>query len=271
MTEPISETEPRPVLESFRLDGKTAIVTGGSRGIGRAITLGLAQAGAEVAIVYEKARDRAEEVLAEVRGLGRTKSYIQQADVGASDDIARMAAEAEDRFGRVDILVNNAGIAHTAPAEDLTEESWERMIRINLTSVFLSCQAVGRLMIKQRKGVIINIGSLSAKIVNFPQKQAHYNAAKAGVHLLSKCLAVEWAPHNIRVNILVPGYIHTELVDPYLEAHPKEAAEHWLKPSVQNRFGTPEELAGAAVYLASDASTFMTGEEMVIDGGYTLR
>ena len=262
---------PTLVLDSFRLDGKAAIVTGASRGIGRAIALGLAEAGADVAILYEKAHTQAESLLAEVQALGRARSYVQQVDVGSSADVAAMAAEAERRFGRVDILVNNAGIAHNAPAEDMTEAEWERMIRINLTSVFLCCQAVGRLMIRQRSGVIVNVGSLSARIVNFPQKQAHYNAAKAGVHLLSKCLAVEWAPHNIRVNVLVPGYIHTELVDPFLEKHAEAAAEHWLKPSVQNRFGRPDELAAAAVYLASDASSFMTGEEMVIDGGYTLR
>ncbi|MGF1625681.1 MAG: SDR family NAD(P)-dependent oxidoreductase, partial [Alphaproteobacteria bacterium] len=228
-------------------------------------------AGADVAILYEKAQDRAESLLGEVQALGRSRSYIQQVDVGSSADVQRMAAEAERRFGTVDILVNNAGIAHNAPAEDLAEADWERMIRINLTSVFLCCQAVGRLMIRQQSGVIVNVGSLSARIVNFPQKQAHYNAAKAGVHMFSKCLAVEWAPHGIRVNVLVPGYIHTELVDPFLDKYPQDAAEHWLKPSVQNRFGEAEELAGAVVYLASDASTFMTGEEMVIDGGYTLR
>ncbi len=259
------------VLDRFRLDGRKAIVTGGGRGIGRGIALALGQAGADVAIVYEKAKDRAEGVLAELQALGRTGSYVQQADVSASADVQRMAEEAERRFGRVDILVNNAGIAHNAAAEDMTESQWERMIRMNLTSVFLSCQAIGRQMIRQKSGVIINIGSLSAKIVNFPQKQAHYNAAKAGVHLLTKCLAVEWAPHNIRVNALVPGYIHTELVDPIMEKHGEMVKKHWLEPSVQNRFGTVEELGAAAVYLASDASTFTTGEEMVVDGGYTLR
>ncbi len=264
-------TDRRSVLDRFRLDGRTAIVTGGSRGIGRAIALALGEAGADVAVIFEKAAARAEEVVAALHALGRRRSYAQQADVAQSQAVAQIADEAEQRFGRIDILVNNAGIAHNAAAEDLTEAEWERMIRVNLTSVFLCCQAVGRRMIRQRSGTIINVGSLSARIVNYPQKQAHYNAAKAGVHLLSKCLAVEWAPHNIRVNVLVPGYIHTELVDPFLARHPEAAAEHWLKPSVQNRFGAPEELAGAAVYLASDASSFMTGEEMVIDGGYTLR
>ena len=261
----------RPVLDSMRLDGKGAIVTGGSRGIGRALALGLAEAGADVAILYEKAKDRAESLLEEVQALGRGRSYIAQVDVGDQAQVQAMADKAKQRFGRVDILVNNAGIAHNAPAEDMTLDAWDRMVRINLTSVFLCCQAVGRVMIAQGGGSIVNVGSLSAKIVNFPQKQAHYNAAKAGVHLFSKCLAVEWAPHNIRVNVLVPGYIHTELVDPFLEKHADQAAEHWLKPSVQNRFGEAHELAAAVVYMASDAASFMTGEEMVIDGGYTLR
>ena len=120
--------------------------------------------------------------------------------------------------------------------------------------------------------MIVNVGSLSAKIVNFPQKQAHYNAAKAGVHMLTKCLAVEWAPHGIRVNVLVPGYIHTELVDPIMEQHGEMVKKHWLEPSVQNRFGDGGRTGcGRHLYLASDASTFTTGEEMVVDGGYTLR
>jgi NAD(P)-dependent dehydrogenase (short-subunit alcohol dehydrogenase family) len=261
----------KSVLDRFKLDGKKAIVTGGSRGIGRGIAVALAEAGADVAIVYEKAKERAEGVLAELQALGRTHSYVQQADVSVTADVQRMAEEAQRRFGQVDILINNAGIAHNAALEDMTEVEWERMIRMNLTSVFLCSQAVGRLMIKQKSGVIINVGSLSAKIVNFPQKQAHYNAAKAGVHLLTKCLAVEWAPHGIRVNVLVPGYIHTELVDPIMEQHGEMVKKHWLEPSVQNRFGTVEEMGAATVFLASDASTFTTGEEMVVDGGYTLR
>ena len=260
-----------PVLNTFRLDGKSVIVTGASRGIGRALAWGLAEAGADVAILYEKERERAESLLDEVRALGRGRSYVSQVDIGAPEDLTRMAAEAEERFGRIDILVNNAGIAHNAAAEDLTLSEWERMIRINLTGVFLSCQAVGRVMIRQKSGVIVNVGSLSAKIVNYPQKQAHYNAAKAGVHLLTKCLAVEWAPYNIRINVLVPGYIHTELLDPIIARDPQGAEDHWRKPAVQNRFGRPDELASAVVFLASDASTFMTGEEMVIDGGFTLR
>jgi len=259
------------VLDTFRLDGKTAIVTGGSRGIGRALARALGEAGADVAVIYEKAADRATEAVAELHAMGRSASYMQQADVGDPAAVERLAAEAERRFGRVDILVNNAGIAHNAAAEDLTLGEWERMLRINLTSVFLCSQAVGRLMIRQKAGVIVNIGSLSAMIVNYPQKQAHYNAAKAGVHMLTKCLAVEWAEHDIRVNVLTPGYIHTELVDPILAVHGDMAREHWLKPAVQNRFGKPEELGPALVYLASDASSFMTGEEMVVDGGYTLR
>jgi len=166
--------------------------------------------------------------------------------------------------------VNNAGLGMRITAEEITEETWDFIIDLNLKSVFLMSQAVGMQMIAQRRGSIINLGSISGLVVNNPQKQCHYNTAKAGVHMLTKCLAVEWAEHNVRVNAIAPGYVKTDMTGRFMKANPQQAHDLWEMATPQERFGAPWEIAGAAVYLASDASTFMTGEVMVVDGGYAL-
>ena len=251
------------VLSMFDLKGEKAIVTGGGQGLGREMALALAEAGADVAVVQRRV-EVAEQTAEEIIKLGRD-SFAMKVDVRKAEDIRNMVAAAKDRFGKIDILINNAGIGQGVPALDMTEEDWDSMIDIHLKGTFLCSQMVGREMVKQKKGSIINIASMSGFIVNRPQPQAHYNAAKAGVVMLTKNLAMEWAKYNIRVNAIAPGYIKT----PMLKLAPDKMAEEWLSLSPMGRFGEPYELKGLALFLASKASSFITGTTIVIDGGYT--
>ena len=254
----------------FNLEGRTAIVTGGSRGIGLALAEGLAAHGADVAIVVKSTVDRAETAAQAIRAAGR-RALVIKADVSSEQDVARMADEVTAQWGRIDILVNNAGIVLPARAEDCALDTWRQTMAVNLDGVFLASQAVGRQMIRQKSGSIINIGSMSGRIVNWPFRHAAYNVSKAGVHMLTKCLATEWAEFNSRVNALAPGYVRTELTEEVLREHPDVVNNVWAKGAVQNRIGSVEELVGATVYLASDAASFTTGEIITIDGGLTLR
>jgi NAD(P)-dependent dehydrogenase (short-subunit alcohol dehydrogenase family) len=254
----------------FSLAGKKAIVTGGSRGIGKALAEGLAAHGADVAIIVQSTVERAKAVADGIRAAGRD-AMVVKADVSKEADVARMADEVVARWGRIDILVNYAGIVIPGNAEDFSLDDWRRTMAVNLDGVFLVSRAVGRQMIRQKSGSIISVGSMSGRIVNWPFRHAAYNVSKAGVHMLTKCLATEWAEHNIRVNALAPGYIRTELTDEVLREHPDVVNNQWAKGAVQNRIGTVEELVGATVYLASDAASFTTGEIITIDGGLTLR
>ncbi|NTF09556.1 SDR family oxidoreductase [Agrobacterium rubi] len=254
----------------FDLRGRKAIVTGGSRGIGKALAEALAAHGADVAIVVRSSMDRAEVLVNELKATG-VDSFAIQADVSVEADVQRMTDAVIARWGRIDILVNNAGIVLPAAAEECGLDTWRQTMAVNLDGVFLVSQIVGRQMIVQKSGSIINIGSMSGRIVNWPFRHAAYNVSKAGVHMLTKCLATEWAEHGIRVNAIAPGYIRTELTDEVLKEHPDVVRDHWAKGAVQNRIGGVEELAGAAVYLASGAASFTTGEIMTIDGGLTLR
>jgi NAD(P)-dependent dehydrogenase (short-subunit alcohol dehydrogenase family) len=254
----------------FDLTGRVAIVTGASRGIGEALAKGLADQGAVVVVNYHSAPDRAAQVVAAIESKGGRALAIQ-ADVSVEADANRLVAETVAAFGRVDILINNAGIVLPAAAEDCALDDWRRTMSVNLDGVFLVSRAAGRQMIAQKSGSIISVGSMSGRIVNWPFRHAAYNVSKAGVHMLTKALATEWAEHGIRVNAIAPGYIRTELTDEVLKSHPDVVANHWAKGAVQNRIGGVEELVGAVVYLASDAASFTTGEIITIDGGLTLR
>jgi NAD(P)-dependent dehydrogenase (short-subunit alcohol dehydrogenase family) len=249
----------------FDLKGEKAIVTGGGQGLGKEMALALAEAGADVAVVQRRV-EVAEQTAEEIIKLGRD-SFAMKVDVRKAEDIRNMVAAAKDRFGKIDILINNAGIGQGVPALDMTEEDWDSMIDIHLKGTFLCSQMVGREMVKQKKGSIINIASMSGFIVNRPQPQAHYNAAKAGVVMLTKNLAMEWAKYNIRVNAIAPGYIKTPLLAQYLG--PGKIGEEWVKLTPMGRLGEPFELKGLALFLASKASSFVTGATIVIDGGYT--
>jgi NAD(P)-dependent dehydrogenase (short-subunit alcohol dehydrogenase family) len=247
------------VLESFRLDGKVAVVTGGNQGLGEAFARGLSEAGARVAIA---ARDiaRSQSVAAEI-GL-----LPVRADVTDPADVRAMLDEVTEALGPVDVLVNNAGACFHRPALEVPEDEWRRVWDVNVDGVWNCSRIVGAQMVERGTGTIINIGSISAMIVNRPQMQPAYNASKAAVHQLTKSLAAEWAPHGVRVNALAPGYVKTEMAP----VDRPEFQRHWVQDAPMQRYATPEEISPSVVYLASDASSFMTGSVLVVDGGYTV-
>ncbi len=250
----------------FDLTGRVALVTGGGRGIGHEIVQTLANAGATIAI-GEYIAENGDACAELVRGLGR-EALAVQADVRDSRSVDAMVARVMAQFGQIDILVNNAGIAQHKPAEEMSDEEWLNMLAVNLNGVFWCCRAVGRHMLERGKGAIVSIASMSGHIANTPQKQSHYNTAKAGVIMLTKSLAFEWADRGVRVNCVSPGYIGTEMTRNSLSR--RELADVWLAMTPMRRVGEPRDIAHAVWYLASDAAAFATGTDLVVDGGYTV-
>lgn len=249
------------ITEKLSLKGKKAFVTGGARGIGKSVSIALAEAGADIAIV-DMDLQGALNTVKDLSAIG-VKSIAVKADVTNPADVDNMIKTILDEFGTLDIAFNNAGICINEKAEEMSFESWKRVIDINLTGVFLTAQAAGRVMIKNKKGSIINTASMAAHIVCYPQPQCAYNASKAGVIQLTKSLAAEWAPYNVRVNCISPGYILTEMT-----AKSTHWIPTWVERTPMNRMGNPDELQGAVVYLASDASTYTTGADIIIDGAF---
>jgi len=255
-------------LSKFSLKGKIAIVTGGSRGIGKAIALGLAKAGAKVVITSRKMNDL-EANAAEIKAFGG-EAFPVQAHLGRVEEINRLVSTVIDRFGRIDILVNNAG---TNPALgtvlDSDERLWETIMNLNLKGVYFTSQAVARVMKKQGGGKIINIASVDG--ITPEPGVSIYNISKAGVRMITQSFALELAPFNIQVNTIAPGPITTKLLDSHWFHLPPEEAkkekEAMAKITPMGRIGEPDEIVGAAVYLASDASSYTNGAEIVIDGG----
>ena len=252
------------ILDKFSLQNKVAVVTGGNRGIGRAITIAFAEAGAMVAIACRDATKGAE-TLAELKATG-SAAILVQADVAQRSDIETLVETVAAKLGPVDILVNNAGIGFHADALTLTDEAWHRLFSINLEGVWKTSQIVGAHMAKQGKGSIINIGSISGFIVNRPQWHSPYGISKAAVHHLTRSLAAEWADKGIRVNAIAPGYVQTEIAGDEYEDY----RHYWRDEVPMKRYGAPEEIAPVALLLASDAGSFMTGSVVVVDGGYLL-
>lgn len=247
----------------FDLTGRTALVTGGNQGLGRAFAFGLAQAGATVAISGRSA-ERNDKVVAEAAAEGITLHPIT-ADITKSDDVERMTTESINALGHLDILVNNAGTCYHGESWVVTEDEWDAVFDLNVKALWACSLAAGKHMRERGSGSIINIGSMSGMIVNRPQMQPAYNASKAAVHHLTKSLAAEWGPLGIRVNALAPGYCKTEMAP----VDKPEFQRHWIEDTPMLRYAMPEEIAPSVVFLASDASSFITGSVLVADGGYT--
>ncbi|WP_210530164.1 SDR family NAD(P)-dependent oxidoreductase [Rubellimicrobium arenae] len=252
------------IIERFRADGKVALVTGGTRGIGLAIARALAEAGARVIISARTDPGGTESLRAD----GHEVEY-RPADLLEHGAAEALVSGVIRDFGRLDILVNNAGVADHGATEDFDDDRLSRLMGVNFDSVFRACRAAIHPMRAQGGGVMLNIGSISGLISNIPQKQAAYNASKAAVHMLSKSLASDLAEDNIRVNAIAPGYITTAMTEGGF-ANP-EWARVWTDMTPMRRPGTVEEIAALALFLCTDASSYMTGSVVTIDGGYTLR
>jgi NAD(P)-dependent dehydrogenase (short-subunit alcohol dehydrogenase family) len=254
-------------LDKFRLGGRIAVVTGAARGIGFACADALSEAGAHVVItdMDVKAAAAAVDILI---AKGRSASS-HSLDVTKSSDAEETAAAIVKAHGHVDILVNNAGIAKSfIPAEMMDDDTWLSVLDVNLNGVFWCARAFGRHMLERGQGAIVNIGSISGYIVNYPQEQAQYNASKAAVHHLTKSLAAEWAPRGLRVNAVAPTYIITDLTRSVADDSSSDVRKQWIDGTPMGRMGQPEEIASAVLFLASDAASLMTGSIVVVDGGF---
>lgn len=250
----------------MRLKDKIALVTGGSRGIGRAVSLGLAKEGAHIVVNYISHEEDAKEVVNKIKELGR-ESIAIKADVSNQDEVIQMVKRAIDEFGRIDILVNNAGVGPFKPFLEITEELWDGTLAVNLKGMFLVSQAVAKEMIRQRKGKIINITSISGEKATHPE-QVTYCTSKAGANMLTKVMALALAPHNINVNAILPGTIETDINREGLSR--PGVKDHVIEGTPLKRLGKPEDVVGAVILLSSDDADWVTGELMVVDGGYLL-
>lgn len=254
------------ILDQFKLDGKTAIVTGASRGLGRGMAVGLAEAGADL-ILVARSKDGLSETADMVEEQGQQALSVA-CDVTDLDTFKEEVIEqGKDKFGSIDVLINNAGIIRRAPAHEHSDEDWDDVIDVNLSSLFKISREVGKVMIDQGSGKIINIASLLTYFggITVPS----YAASKGGVAQVTKALANEWAQHDIQINAIAPGYYETDNTAPLQEDEDRYEAISERIPA--GRWGQPEDLKGAAVFLASDASNYVNGHVMLVDGGWMAR
>jgi len=249
-------------FSALELTGRTAVVIGGTSGIGRAIAHGLADAGADV-ICTSRRQEQVDAAAGEIEEKGRSTIRVTT-DVSDRSSIEGLLAEASAAFGKVDILVNSAGRTKRSPSLEVDDDTWNEILETNLTGTLRACQVFGRHMIENGYGRIVNIASLSTFVSLF--EVAAYSASKAAVASLTKSLAIEWAKHGVNVNAIAPGVFRTALNQQLLDETPR--GQEFLARTPMGRFGKVEELAGAAVFLASEAASFVTGEVLVVDGGF---
>jgi NAD(P)-dependent dehydrogenase (short-subunit alcohol dehydrogenase family) len=254
------------VFPSMDVKGKIAIVTGAGQGLGRWMALGLAHAGADI-VIAEVNPQTGKSTADEVQKMGRRTLYIET-DVARVDSIQAMVARVMKEWGRIDILVNNAGISVRKKAEEVTPEEFDRVAAVNLRGAYFCAQAVGKVMIQQREGKIINIASAAGFLVRAGIPNSVYSTMKAGIIMMTKAMAAEWSPYNVRVNALAPGYFATPLTVPRLK-DPK-AVQSVMDSTPLKRIGQAEDIIGPVVFLASDAAAFITGACLFVDGGRTV-
>ncbi len=250
------------VLNKFSLTGKTAMVIGASRGLGQGMAKALAEAGADLALVA-RTISSLEEFAQEVKGLSR-RCLIFPNDISKPSEIQEVVKRVIDALGKIDILINSQGTQVRKPAFEMTEQDWDGLMSVNLKSVFFACQAVGKEMVKQGKGKIINVASLTS-VIGLPNISI-YGASKGGVAQLTRALAVEWAPYHINVNAILPGYYLTAMTEALFK---NEERRKWILGRIPlGRTGVPEDLAGTVVFLSSEASDYITGQIIPVDGGW---
>jgi NAD(P)-dependent dehydrogenase (short-subunit alcohol dehydrogenase family) len=251
-------------MDLFQLDGEVALVTGAGSGIGQAIAIGLAEAGADVACFGHFSKGGLQETVERIVSLGR-RALVLTGTVTSGTDLSGAVERIEAELGPLSVAVNNAGIAGAETAETMSLETWKKIYGVNVDGVFLSCQAEARVMLPRGKGSIINIASMSGSIVNRGLTQAHYNSSKAAVIHMSKSLAMEWAGRGLRVNVISPGYTLTPM-----NKRPEvaEQVKMFERDTPMGRMAAPEEMVGPAIFLASRAASFVTGIDLIVDGGF---
>ena len=251
-------------MSRFSLKGEIALVTGAGSGIGQGIAAGLAEAGADIALFDLPDSKGLEDTARKIAELGRNSIKLG-GNVTNADDLRKAVADVEGKLGPLSLAVNCAGIANARPAEEMPLDQWQNMIDVNLTGIFLSCQAEARVMLTRKRGAIVNIASMSGSIVNRGLLQAHYNTSKAGVIHLSKSLAMEWVERGIRVNVISPGYTLTPM---NLRPEVAEQRKIFERETPMGRMATVEEMVGPAIFLLSSAASFVTGVDLLVDGGF---
>lgn len=254
-------------MKLFELNGDIAFVTGAGSGIGQSIALGMAEAGADVALFGRDSKaNRLAETARKITAMGR-RALVVSGSVTEKDDIDRAIDQVEAELGPITVAVNNAGVAFAEKAENLTLEQWHRLYDVNVVGVFLCCQAEGRVMLPRGKGTIINIASISGTIVNRGINQVHYNSSKSAVIQMSKSLAMEWADRGIRINVISPGYTRTPM---NIRPEVADQMKIFEGDTPMQRSASPDEMIGPAVFLASQASSFVTGIDLIVDGGFIV-